>query len=905
MPLYPSANTYILPFTSPSANLGTAGGKGANLARLTQAGFAVPPGFIVTTDAYRTFVATNQLHERTLALARQASVGQADRLEDISREIRALFAESPLPAAVADPIIAAYRELAASSPPILSLSKEAVAVRSSATAEDLPGLSFAGQQETYLNVIGEAELLEAVQKCWGSLWTARALSYRARNAIASEDVALAVVVQQMIPAEVSGIVFTANPVTGHRGEIVIDASFGLGEAIVSGLVEPDHYVVRADDGRITTRQLGSKSLTIVPRSGGGTDTVTEQVSDSARQALPDPLIAQLARTAQRVAAHYDSPQDIEWALADQQIVILQSRPITSLYPLPFTAPPTQDLRIVASFNSVQGVTDPFTPLGMDILRQFFGGIRGVFGIQRATQALMPDAAYRLFLDVTDLASTARLRQALLTALNRVDPAAEKIVRQLIAAGRLPLVQTVSRRRALHTLETLRPRIVQALQAARAPEQTRDRTLAVVEQFFSLAQQRAGQAQTLAGLLATIDRDINLAFPNILARLMPLIFPALAWLGLIDRLLVEWLGEPARSGLALQRSLRGNVTSDMNLRLWAAAQQIRSDPASFSTLRDQPVAVLAEMAHNGQLPAVAQDQLARFMAAYGMRAVNEIDIGRSRWREDPAQVLQMLKGYLLLTDPDTAPDVLFERGETEAARTTAGYLARVRRLPRGRLRARLLGGIIRRFRILMALRETPKLYIVRLIDTYRTALLAQAQAMVKRGELAQVEDIFFVPFEDLKRFANGQAVNLQEIAATNRAAYQREQHRKQLPRIILSTGETFYEGLSEAGSADLVGQGVSPGQVSGTVRVVLDPRAANLEPGEILVCPATDPGWTPLFMTAGGLVMEIGGMMTHGSVIAREYGIPAVVGVHHATERLTTGQRVRVDGSAGRITVLGD
>jgi pyruvate,water dikinase len=248
-------------------------------------------------------------------------------------------------------------------------------------------------------------------------------------------------------------------------------------------------------------------------------------------------------------------------------------------------------------------------------------------------------------------------------------------------------------------------------------------------------------------------------------------------------------------------------------------------------------------------------------------------------------------------------VVFQRAQAEAQRLAAGYVARVRRTRFGALRARLLAAAIRRMRILGAMRETPKFFAIKTLDIYRTAFLAQGAALVARGLLAQPDDIFFVPFDTLRRFATGAPVDLRAVVAEQQALYRQEQARKQLPRLLLSTGEVFYEGLSEAGSNDLIGDPVSPGRVEGTVRIVRDPRGVRLEPGEILVCPATDPGWTPLFLTAGGLVMEIGGLVTHGSVVAREYGIPAVVGVHDATTRLHTGQRVRLDGSAGRVTIL--
>jgi pyruvate,water dikinase len=342
---------YILPFSSIEVTLPRAGGKGANLAELVRAGFAVPPGFIVTIDAYHAFVEANHLQPRLLA--QNILPDDSTALENTSAGIRALFEQGTLPAEIAAKITLAYHALPNSS--TLTPSGPPVAIRSSATTEDLPGLTFAGQQDTYLNVVGDEAVLDAVKKCWGSLWTARAMAYRARNHTPPDGIALAIVIQRMIASASSGILFTANPVTGRRNEIVVEASFGLGEAIVSGQVNPDHYVVDALEWKITERRLGTKELAVVPRSTGGTERIQREASQE--QALPDTQIIELAQLAQRVAEHFGSPQDIEWAWANQQLYLLQARPITSLYPLPEQTGPIEVLRLYINFNAIRRVVD--------------------------------------------------------------------------------------------------------------------------------------------------------------------------------------------------------------------------------------------------------------------------------------------------------------------------------------------------------------------------------------------------------------------------------------------------------------------------------------------------------------------------------------------------------------------
>ncbi len=948
-----------LPFTSPAASLALAGGKGLNLAELARAQFPVPPGFIITTEAYHAFVAANGLQDRILAQVKAIAPDDPPALESASASIAALFADGLMPPAIADAITSAYHNLFPSSQSPTP-NPHPVAVRSSATAEDLPGLSFAGQQETYLNIIGAEAVLDAVKKCWASLWTARAIGYRARNGIPPEEVMLAVVVQQLIASESSGVLFTANPLTGHRGEMVIDAAFGLGEAVVAGQVEPDHYVVESRTWAITERKLGAKALAIRPRAEGGTERAAGGHDAAAQSALSGEQLIDLAQLAGRVAEHFGSPQDIEWAWANNQLYLLQSRPITSLYPLPDVPIPPDALGVFFSVNSIQGVPEPFTPLGRDVLRLLLGGlVHHAFGLDVYLPHAIVDAGERMFLNFTEVARDPQLRLIMLALLERADPAARQIVLRLIAAGRLPL-----KRKRFHGpprfIFHLLPRVLPGILLAQlAPQRALARGLAVAEGYLTQVRERAqslfdngsakrtasvseapfrarlgtpgefilrsprrgseaeGRASSifqtdsqvagpaLSARLAVVESGLDRAAEHVVLPLVPAVVPAMLTLSLLDRWLVNWCGAQPGSALALLRGLSGNVTTEMTLKLWAAAQTIRADAPSQTALSARPIPELIADYQRQALPAVAQGAIEKFLAEYGMRAVTEIDIARPRWRDDPASIFQTLQSYLQLTDPAAAPDAVFRQGAAEAERLAADYVARARRSPFGWLRARILAFAIGRMRALAGARETPKLYIIKLFDIFRGLLLASAQELVTQGHLEHAEDIFFIPFETLKRAAQADALDLKEVVARNRADYERELTRRQMPRLLLSTGETFYGGLSGAGAGpdDLVGEAVSPGVVEGVVRVVLDPRGARLVPGEILVCPATDPGWTPLFLAAGGLVMEIGGMVTHGSVVAREYGIPAVVGVEAATTRLKTGQRVRVDGNTGRVTIL--
>lgn len=918
---------HILSFDSTDARLANVGGKGANLAELTRAGFAVPPGFFVTTDAYREFVSANDMAATILRLAQSVTPDDPIALNEVSAEIRALFSRGRMPDEARRAIISAYAELSASvmaetrpeaivGASALSVGQNvvppvAVAVRSSATAEDLPDLSFAGQQETYLNVIGAEAVCDAVKACWSSLWTAQAIGYRARHQIEHDGLALAVVVQQMIASESSGVLFTANPLTGCRHEMVIDASMGLGEAVVSGQVEPDHYVVDTQQWRITSIKLGAKALSILPRPDGGTQTVRQENAE--RQALPDGQILTLAKLAERVADSFGEPQDIEWAWANQHLYLLQARPITALYPLPVRKGKGDGLRVYVNFSAIQGVMEPLTPLGYDVSKLFAEGL----GIGDSGEFLSCVGG-RLFIDITTPALDPRLRKLLLQGLSRVDPAARQTLLRLYSEGRLRPAQPSSAPTAGGglSLKAFRKRLsifkapyaarrmmVRAIAALLRPEKARQRARARAAAFLEEVKQHAREADTLSSCLAALEEDVKGTPSGVFAQIVPAIVPTMLTMSLVDRRLVQWLGLKPGTGLQLMRGLPGNVTTEMDLKLWALAQRIGQDAEGRRALLSRPVPEVAEAYRQGTLPPLAQSALKEFFDEYGMRGIAEIDIGRKRWREDPSFILHTLHSYLQMEDASMSPEATFQRGAAEAERLHAECVERVRQTRFGFARAKFLDAAVRRMRVLGGLRELPKSYLSKTLGIYRTLLLEHGRTLATRGVLDSPEDIFFVPLDELKQVAGGAPLNLKTIVAARRAEYERELTRKQVPRLLLSTGEAFYGGLGEEHDHDLVGDAVSPGVVEGPVRVVLNPQGIRLEPGDILVCPSTDPGWTPLFLTAGGLVMEMGGLVTHGSVVAREYGIPAVVGVHQATERLKTGQRVRIDGSVGRVTVL--
>lgn len=902
---------HTLPIDSEQATLANTGGKGMNLARLSRAGLPVPGGFFITTQAYRDFVASNQVGPFIQQTIEKTDPNDPPALNEASSAIRARFSQGQIPAETKQAIAAAYQDLIVNPSTMLrtthqsSIINPPVAVRSSATAEDLPDMSFAGQQDTFLNVIGEEALLKAVIDCWSSLWTARAIGYRARNDIPHEDVALAVVVQAMVPSEASGVLFTANPLNGKRTETVIDATLGLGEALVSGQVEPDQYIVANDgainDGAILQKNIGAKATVIRGQAGGG--TVTEQVAAADRQAIPDAVIGELVTLGNQVADLFGFPQDIEWGWAEGKLHLLQSRPITSLFPVPVDDQYPEQLKMWFSFAAVQGMMDPLTPLGQDTMKGVFAGLAAIFGYDYDvdSQRVLFSAGERLWVNITAVIRHPIGRKLIRSFLSMIDPAVTQAIESLWDDPRLQPERGWFKLRTFgRILRFFGPVFIGFLRTMRHPERQRIRFQQYLDGVIADFSDRFSRAESLPGQLVLFEEIMATGFAHLLPRFFSVFAAGMASLNLLLHLRPEEGPDP----LTLTRGLPHNVTTKMDLALWQAAKGIQGDETAVTHFTRTAPETLASQYHKQQLPQVAQTAVAQFLDQYGMRGLAEIDFGRPRWREDPTPIMQVLQSYLNITAPDKAPDAVFERGRQEAEAAIEPLATAVRQTRGGWFKARLVGIAAKRIRAVAGLRETPKFFMIRMLGIARAGLLDSAQKLAEAGVLDRPDDLFFLRLAELKALAAGEQQDWPALVTRRRENYHREKMRRQIPRLILSDGHTFYEGVNTpAGAGDLAGTPVSPGVVEGVVHVVLDPHGTQLAPGEILVCPGTDPAWTPLFLAAGGLVTEVGGLMTHGSVVAREYGIPAVVGVDRATTRLQTGQTIRLDGSSGQIEII--
>ncbi|MFE6759231.1 rifamycin-inactivating phosphotransferase [Streptomyces sp. NPDC057684] len=844
------------------------GGKGAHLGGLSRIeGIRVPGGFCVTTEAFRRIMAEAPSIDDQLDRLSHLNPDDRETIRTLSAQIRRTVEGIAIPGDLAEEITRALVRLG---------EQAAYAVRSSATAEDLPTASFAGQQDTYLNVVGPTAILQHISRCWASLFTERAVTYRQRNGIDHRTVHMAVVVQRMVLPHASGILFTADPVTGNRKVATVDAGFGLGEALVSGLVNPDVFKVR--DGEVVDKAIAAKERAVHALPTGGTQEVTIDSRQQEQPALTDAQAVRLVQLGRRIEGHFGRPQDIEWCLVDDGFQIVQSRPITTLFPIPESG--DQDNHVYVSVGHGQMMTDPMKPLGFSMW-------------QLTAMVPMHEAGGRLFVDVTRRLASPASRAGLLEAMGKGDP----LIRHALET-------VLDRDGFVPTLPDAGPG---GPPAGGAPAPI-DTDPALVTELIERSRES----------IAALERDVRTKTgPALFDFLLeafgehkrvlsdPLSIQAIMagmeatwWLN--DKL-QEWLDEKNVAD-TLTLSAPDNITSEMGLALLDVADVIRPQPEVVAFLQgvdgDDFLDELAKLAGGTE----ARDAIEAYLDRYGMRCVGEIDITRPRWRERPGTLVPVILDNVRNFEPGAA-ERRFEQGRQKAQKKEQDVLSRLRALPDGDRKAEEVKGMIDRVRTFIGYREYPKYGIISRYFVYKQALLAEAERLVQADVLPEKEDVFYLTFQELHDVVRSHQVDDQLIQQRKEAF--RAYHALTPPRVLTSDGEALTGAYrrDDAPAGALIGVPVSAGTIEGRARVVLDMAEADLEAGDILVTAFTDPSWSPLFVGIAGLVTEVGGLMTHGAVIAREYGLPAVVGVQQATRLIRDGQRIRVHGTDGYVEIL--
>ncbi len=903
-------NKHIRLFSEISANdVPLVGGKGANLGEMTRAGLPVPPGFCVSADAYRQFTAHSQ--ETITQILDETRMDDADDVETKTARLREFLIAQPMPDDIAQQILDAYQELQNQiySSLIAQHSALPVAVRSSATAEDLPDASFAGQQDTYLNIRGDDALLEHVKRCWASLWTARAVTYRHRQGYEHDKVALAVVVQAMIESEVAGILFTANPVNNNRAEMVLNASWGLGEAIVSGLVTPDTWIV-GKGGRILERDIAMKDVAIEYAHEGGTREISVPREKCEVACLNDGEVHALSALGERVEQHYTRPMDIEWAYARETFYMLQARPITTLdvgakhfdsqsfqpsAPAFQNASPLRD--VVGEYNRTMFIEifpDPLSPAFLSVIAPLF---RSMLDFTFETLGFKP---------ASDI-------PAIGTFYNQ-----PYFHREYIQAALAPLSPQVQ--------EALVTQIVNPFgkHERRLPTEASPAFLGMVARLLNFM---TGFPKQLPALLAEYRAEIekfnalpfeNLADREIVARIRELVFNhaskllnydflMIALIGItyqmLGTLLEKYYGDDSEQVRAkLISGVTGNITMQTNLKLWNLAQEAKRSPRVREILQNAQDARVREKLQQDGDGRIFLAALDAFLEQYGHREVR-MDILYPTWGEDPAPVLQFIRGYFDADEKSNphAQQTRLVRERQELAREVNEH---VQRDLAGRFAvAPLFQWVLKNTQAHTRERDTMHFELTRLFPPFRRALLELGERWQTRALFVNADDVFFMTLDEIEALAQEPRA-MQIIVQERRAEFQNNAQRTPPPIVRDGIPVETTRAVQDSAPGQLRGIAGSPGVVEGIVRVIRGPHEfEKLQRGEILVAPITNPVWTPLFAIAGGIVTQVGGILSHGAIVAREYGIPAVMAVHDATNLLPDGQRVVVDGSRGIVSVI--
>jgi rifampicin phosphotransferase len=850
------------------SHVAVVGGKGAHLGELSRIeGIRVPTGFCVTTVAFRRIMAdASSIGDRLDPLS-SLSPDDREAIRTLSAEIRRILEGIAIPDDLASQITRSVVRLG---------EQAAYAVRSSATAEDLPTASFAGQLDTYLNIVGPAAILEHIRRCWASLFTERAVTYRLRNGFDQRKVQMAVIVQQMVFPQAAGVLFTADPVTSNRNIVSVEAAFGLGEALVSGRVPSDVYQVRESD--IVAKGIANKPFAIYPSPAGGTQELPIEEERQDQPALTDAQVVQLAQLGRRIEGHFGLPQDIEWCLVEDSFQIVQSRPITTLFPIPVTG--DQENHVYVSVGHAQMMTDAMKPLGLSFW-------------QLTTPRPMYVAGGRLFVDVaSDLASPAS-SASLLEVFGRSDPLTGNALKIILERDEfIPALGDEPSGSAPGggvpaPIET-DPAIVTGLI---------ERSEASIAKLKSDIRGKSGSA-LFDFILADIQELRRFLFDPQSHQVFMSAMEATWWL---NENMEAKLGEKNAAD-TLTQSVPHNVTSEMGLALLDVADVIRPYPEVIALLQrvedENFLDELAKLSGGRE----ARDAIGAYLQKYGMRCVGEIDITRPRWSERPTTLVPLILGNVKTFEPG-AGERRFEQGRLEAWEKEQELLARLGDLPDGERKANETKRMIDRVRTFIGYREYPKYGMVSRYFVYKQALLEEAGRLVQAHALREKEDIFYLTFQELHDVVRANHADDQLIS--QRKDSFRSYQALSPPRVFTSDGEVVAGAYrrDDVPTGALVGLPVSAGTIEGRARVILDMAEADLEPGDILVTAYTDPSWSPLFVAITGLVTEVGGLMTHGAVIAREYGLPTVVGVEQATLLIRDRQRIRVNGTDGYVEIL--
>ncbi|KUO51873.1 MAG: hypothetical protein APF76_16155 [Desulfitibacter sp. BRH_c19] len=836
------------------------GGKGYNLSKMFNYGIIVPNGFVVTSVAYDVYIKKNQLKQKIDHIL-NIDISSVEK----SQEIKALFNLETFPTELKQQIISEMKKI----------DSGRVAVRSSSTVEDLPGMSFAGQYNSYLNVRA-SDLIGKVMLSWQSLWNERAIEYRATYK-ATTEFSHGVVIQEMINSKLAGVVFSANPINGRRNEIFINASYGLGEAIVSGRVNPDQYTVDKESGKVFKEEIALKEI-LCQYSDYGIEYVPVVEPSKSISSLNEKHIGAIVEATNKIENYYGTPQDIEFAFdGNDELFVVQSRDITTLFPID-TFEQDGKLRAYLSAGTVLlGMKEPFTPLGFDMFSQMFPTIINLMTIQKnpIDNSFVKYDGCRIYVDITYMLSSKFVSKQFANAFSGNDlPLKDVMINIIDEHGKTFRNQGIKFRIPWGAFKYALGMVGNMKRIKKIPnEQRYDAMMQVGEEVYQKWLQISKNLETLTDKINFIKQCMAEAF--ILSQRQALYCTEINDIVKIKKIMKKMYGD--RFNMEhLIHSLPRCVTQELTIKMNLAAKYF--DENNIEPTADHP-------------------QVKDILKKFGHRSNMELDFGTLRWAEEPKFIINQIKSYMV--------DKMFERNLadiTEKAKKAEALIEEIYQTVKsdqGEKKAYKLKKRMINYRIAAGMREYPKFDIVRVMCIARSVILEIGEEFVQEGLIDDKYDIFFLFKEDILK-----KENLKEKIEINKANYQKEMGRTSIPRIVLNTGETYYSAQKiDPKSKVIQGMPLSPGIYEGTIRVVFDPLNTKLQEGEIMVTESTNPSWTPLFATAKGLIMEYGGPVSHGGIVAREYGIPAVVGIPSASSILKDGQRVKINGETGVVEIL--
>ena len=849
-------------------DLSRVGGKAANLGEMIKVSLPVPTGFVLLIDSYNKFIEHNKIRFKIEELLKNRDNIEFESMKAISSKIKKFFEKGKIPDDILTEIDNLYEQIG--SPEVV--------VRSSATLEDSPITSFAGQYDSFLNVEGKEQLHKCIKKCWASLWNARALSYRLINKIDDNELAHGVIIQKLIKAEKSGILFTANPVNNRRDQMLINASWGLGEAIVSGNVTPDQWIVNKEKQKIVKEDIAVKGKMTVVKDNG-TELVDVSGERYQQSSLNQNEVQKLLELGQKVEEHFELPQDIEWACCDNNFYLVQSRPITTLFPQLKSGDSGEELKIYTNFLLLDKVIpEPLTPIGEDLWKKFLKSIMPTSWVK--------SVAGRLFIDTTELSRLEKWWDGIRNSPSAMDPLTLKTSLEVLERNKAELKQ--QRKPLIKVIPTLlgflSPSLFKFILTSMpktlygvlfSPEKAIRKAYNYGENQIKSLEQKIAKLHTREEKIEFIEEKAPAVYYFIPLKVLFHVINSLTYLDKARKIINKHLDEMPELS-KVEKSLPHNVTTEMGMELLKIAQKF--DRSDETLMPDQP-------------------DIKKFLNKYGHRAYLEVDPGIPRWREEPGYVINLIKSYISNKSYDERIKRFYHDKE-EAERTIENITMQLKE--KGDQRdARKVEKILKKYRKLFGVRELPKYIMVKGVTLFREILLEIGDELVSGGRLDNKQDIFYVSFQDIKSDKK-----LQKLVLQNRKMYRKEFKRVSVPRVITSTGETIFSPGESEKTGQFGGIPVSPGIHEGQVKVLEHPNESNkLSKGDILVTKATNPAWTPLFLEIGGLITEMGGPISHGSVVAREYGVPAIAGLREATTRFKDGQFIRLNGETGKVEIL--